>query len=110
MAAGGILAILTGRHFSLYWTDVEGVRRGIEDDECLLVVFFQAEDGIRDVAVTGVQTCALPISGVEAGPRAPPSRYAIKSAISPPFRMGHATFSSTVVSVTWPAGFHMAVM
>src|SRR2546429_8936231 len=29
--------------------------------------FFQAEDGIRDVAVTGVQTCALPIS---AGPRA----------------------------------------
>src|SRR5256884_7307209 len=28
----------------------------------LLVFFFQAEDGIRDVAVTGVQTCALPIS------------------------------------------------
>src|SRR2546429_8417755 len=27
-----------------------------------IVVFFQAEDGIRDVAVTGVQTCALPIS------------------------------------------------
>src|SRR2546429_2430529 len=29
----------------------------------LIVVFFffQAEDGIRDVAVTGVQTCALPI-------------------------------------------------
>src|SRR2546429_4447150 len=28
------------------------------------VFFFQAEDGIRDVAVTGVQTCALPISPV----------------------------------------------
>src|SRR2546422_11267 len=27
-----------------------------------IVFFFQAEDGIRDVAVTGVQTCALPIS------------------------------------------------
>src|SRR5687768_247298 len=27
--------------------------------------FFQAEDGIRDVAVTGVQTCALPISGAD---------------------------------------------
>src|SRR2546429_2555491 len=27
----------------------------------LAVFFFQAEDGIRDVAVTGVQTCALPI-------------------------------------------------
>src|SRR5437762_4070399 len=28
--------------------------------------FFQAEDGIRDTSVTGVQTCALPISDVEA--------------------------------------------
>ena len=28
---------------------------------CLFVFFFQAEDGIRYVAVTGVQTCALPI-------------------------------------------------
>src|SRR5437879_12885763 len=25
--------------------------------------FFQAEDGIRDTSVTGVQTCALPIAG-----------------------------------------------
>ena len=28
----------------------------------LLFFFFQAEDGIRDSPVTGVQTCALPIS------------------------------------------------
>src|SRR5207253_8065931 len=28
------------------------------------VFFFQAEDGIRDGHVTGVQTCALPISGL----------------------------------------------
>src|SRR2546429_7275226 len=28
---------------------------------CAFFFFFQAEDGIRDVAVTGVQTCALPI-------------------------------------------------
>src|SRR2546427_1744562 len=27
-----------------------------------LIFFFQAEDGIRDLTVTGVQTCALPIS------------------------------------------------
>src|SRR2546430_5678578 len=27
-----------------------------------LFFFFQAEDGIRDLTVTGVQTCALPIS------------------------------------------------
>src|SRR5258707_3089756 len=26
-----------------------------------VVFFFQAEDGIRDIGVTGVQTCALPI-------------------------------------------------
>src|SRR5256885_7170900 len=29
--------------------------------------FFQAEDGIRDYKVTGVQTCALPISDRERG-------------------------------------------
>src|SRR5437762_10606714 len=27
-----------------------------------ILFFFQAEDGIRDTSVTGVQTCALPIS------------------------------------------------
>src|SRR5207245_4256771 len=30
----------------------------------IIDVFFQAEDGIRDATVTGVQTCALPISGI----------------------------------------------
>src|SRR3712207_8329965 len=34
-------------HFRLYYID--------------LFFFFQAEDGIRDIGVTGVQTCALPI-------------------------------------------------
>src|SRR5437588_9500222 len=28
---------------------------------CVSLFFFQAEDGIRDHCVTGVQTCALPI-------------------------------------------------
>src|SRR5256886_895717 len=28
---------------------------------CVFFFFFQAEDGIRDLTVTGVQTCALPI-------------------------------------------------
>src|SRR5688572_32011836 len=32
-----------------------------------VIFFFQAEDGIRDLTVTGVQTCALPISGDRAG-------------------------------------------
>src|SRR2546430_6171698 len=30
--------------------------------------FFQAEDGIRDLTVTGVQTCALPISSSALAP------------------------------------------
>src|SRR5256885_7871836 len=39
------------------------------DSSCcvFLFFFFQAEDGIRDYKVTGVQTCALPIFGASAG-------------------------------------------
>src|SRR2546430_17412785 len=37
---------------------------------CIFFFFFQAEDGIRDLTVTGVQTCALPISdALTEGPR-----------------------------------------
>src|SRR2546422_1160006 len=43
--------------------------------------FFQAEDGIRDVAVTGVQTCALPIS-------VPPGDYWIRIEVNPGFTPG----------------------
>src|SRR2546427_8618749 len=40
-----------------------------------LFFFFQAEDGIRDLTVTGVQTCALPISaGVAPGKTAQRAR------------------------------------
>src|SRR5690625_2251452 len=35
--------------------------------ESYFAFFFQAEDGIRDGHVTGVQTCALPISPGEEG-------------------------------------------
>src|SRR2546429_550275 len=35
---------------------------GVCESTTCVFFFFQAEDGIRDVAVTGVQTCALPIS------------------------------------------------
>src|SRR2546430_8321002 len=37
---------------------------------CHFFFFFQAEDGIRDLTVTGVQTCALPISHETQGDRA----------------------------------------
>src|SRR2546430_8857179 len=36
--------------------------RGDGDSVVSRSFFFQAEDGIRDLTVTGVQTCALPIS------------------------------------------------
>ena len=41
------------------------IERGLDARVLVLFVFFfffQAEDGIRDHCVTGVQTCALPIS------------------------------------------------
>src|SRR5256885_1488864 len=44
--------LLVGRHDGGYYTVKDCVS---------LVFFFQAEDGIRDYKVTGVQTCALPI-------------------------------------------------
>src|SRR3712207_8555931 len=43
----------------------------------MVVFFFQAEDGIRDIGVTGVQTCALPIWVLPGwGERVPPERDA----------------------------------
>src|SRR5215475_14305106 len=43
--------------------------------------FFQAEDGIRDFHVTGVQTCALPISCASSGRRRPLSRISTGSPV-----------------------------
>src|SRR6266542_6255102 len=55
--------------------------------------FFQAEDGIRDATVTGVQTCALPISGLSNGCRS--ARVSRISQRHSPFTiqvgMGHAS-------------------
>src|SRR5690625_6307266 len=48
-----------------------------------LLFFFQAEDGIRDGHVTGVQTCALPISG---GPGA--ARRCTASSLNPRMTIG----------------------
>src|SRR3712207_9518680 len=40
--------------------------------------FLKAEDGIRDIGVTGVQTCALPICSPATSPRSP-SRPSLRS-------------------------------
>src|SRR5688572_18320291 len=48
--------------------------------------FFQAEDGIRDLTVTGVQTCALPIcelDGHVAGALADAGRTALRTRLEP---------------------------
>src|SRR5437762_4993057 len=55
----------------------------VADDmlSALLFFFFQAEDGIRDTSVTGVQTCALPISAPQPLPkelRSPPVSQAVE--------------------------------
>src|SRR5260370_1825607 len=64
---------------------IVGLREVVLLVVCTYIFFFQAEDGIRDSSVTGVQTCALPIwsrppvnwrkarSGVSRAIRAAPS-------------------------------------
>src|SRR2546430_4918309 len=67
----------------IYW-----VCRAYEDDPLLFFFFFQAEDGIRDLTVTGVQTCALPISPRVAFPSPVPRgrRESRRACVCPPRR------------------------
>src|SRR5438067_10670675 len=52
---------------------------------CISVFFFQAEDGIRDRSVTGVQTCALSICcGGTAGSEPDPTPPTVAEAPKPP--------------------------
>src|SRR5256886_5881806 len=44
------------------WSVSKQILLLVDVDLLLFFFFFQAEDGIRDLTVTGVQTCALPIS------------------------------------------------
>src|SRR5436190_24224735 len=53
--------------------------------------FFQAEDGIRDHCVTGVQTCALPISPSIAAKHGRPR--SMRSSTSPPSRIRAQSFA-----------------
>src|SRR3989441_4269800 len=50
---------------------------------CVFFFFFQAEDGIRDKLVTGVQTCALPICRVRADSRRGRGRARQAAALRP---------------------------
>src|SRR5690606_4487247 len=63
---------------------------GITRDLFRRLFFFQAEDGIRDFHVTGVQTCALPISQQQHGlvRRDPAAHPEHDPHVAPPTRPG----------------------
>src|SRR5256885_8656510 len=48
------------KHLTVAWSFDKQEEGGLQTSP-IIVFFFQAEDGIRDYKVTGVQTCALPI-------------------------------------------------
>src|SRR2546422_8130053 len=64
--------------------------------------FFQAEDGIRDVAVTGVQTCALPIYSNLLPVRKPDRTFGAKNAliVNRVDSLGHRVASKDIISST----------
>src|SRR2546430_14604562 len=68
--------------------------------------FFQAEDGIRDLTVTGVQTCALPISGAMFGTDWPFTIRAAPGSVLPTISAECPTtcvlMISRTISCDWP--------
>src|SRR5947207_9083688 len=89
MRAGGALDCLPASVNHQGLDCIDPVRTGVDAifDNLLLcssVFFFQAEDGIRDHCVTGVQTCALPIS--------------LRQADTPPPSLGQVPVST---AMTW---------
>src|SRR2546430_10147114 len=72
-----------------------------------VVFFFQAEDGIRDLTVTGVQTCALPISFVIQR-STEPARYEVAQMNLPPvFKFMNDMTNDSTTAVCGHCGFEM---
>src|SRR2546430_15370416 len=73
----------------------------VRSDALRLFFFFQAEDGIRDLTVTGVQTCALPILGRSAFSYAAPSRPYVcaRKYLS---ALGADRWSTSIACWVWP--------
>src|SRR2546430_14497148 len=69
---------------------------------CLFFFFFQAEDGIRDLTVTGVQTCALPIFLR----RTLEDRHHCRTTWCPPRRRAPCFADRFISSGTGPAPLH----
>src|SRR2546427_7762789 len=68
--------------------------------DSLVFFFFQAEDGIRDLTVTGVQTCALPISTASRPHVRPCFRCASWAISTPPTAPISCTGFANPVSLT----------
>ena len=58
--------------------------------------FFQAEDGIRDRLVTGVQTCALPILNITFAHPSDPSLYPSLHVSNKKYNNGSSVFSASL--------------
>src|SRR5207237_4322132 len=70
--------------------------------QMIIIFFFQAEDGIRDSSVTGVQTCALPISNA----RAHRAERAARPLLCPGERCGRARGSARARAIRGSAAIH----
>src|SRR2546427_7877944 len=72
----------------------------------LLIFFFQAEDGIRDLTVTGVQTCALPIFNQFArlmsdGPACVLGQFAVRVLRAPRFTVLTKLSAQELAPICW---------
>src|SRR2546430_2688880 len=68
---------------------------------CLYFFFFQAEDGIRDLTVTGVQTCALPISRSRLTPFQRSRKYSRRVDRTTPWRQSEMSPARASLGRTW---------
>src|SRR5256886_12251707 len=92
--------------------DVDDISREAWRSLAEELFFFQAEDGIRDLTVTGVQTCALPISTAARRPTTQSGRSPIlfrrRTSINPSLSCGPAATiscrSTTSIGSTTPVG------
>src|ERR1017187_9540118 len=63
-AIGSFTNKMLGENTGFSMGEISILEIPFQEIRTLLVNFLQAEDGIRDTSVTGVQTCALPISAI----------------------------------------------
>src|SRR3712207_8549473 len=77
----------------------------------MVIFLFQAEDGIRDIGVTGVQTCALPILvGLCAGMRLHIGEAAVEQACGALRGEGLGLVHEFAAAVVAPAGIAFGVL